>query len=471
MAKTKSFLDLLATSRISILGAILVTTAIGADAMLIIGELLIFESNPYIGIIAYVLFPGIAAFGLVLIPLGILLRIRKSHHDPVGMLVRQLSRMKVLRLIFSLTMINFVVFAFFGYRSIHFMESAEFCGTVCHEVMIPEYTVYQRSPHSEVHCVNCHVGSGVGWLIKSKLDGTRQLAGVILDNYARPIQTPVHNMRPAPDICEACHSSESYQGDRVKTIEHFDSDELNTRSYSILNLHLGNDGEDGKEAQGIHWHNSTEHEIRFYSTNHQREEIVRVELITNDGEMRVWTRPQSQGNEYELDHMSVRVMDCVDCHNRPAHIFLPPDRVLDNLLGEALINPAIPWIRAMAEEVFTKEYSTHDEAMAGITKLPELYEIRYPTYWFFFADDVRDAVPVLQSAHETYVYPSMKIGWNTYPSLIGHPTAHTSACFRCHDGVLVDEAGIQITNDCNSCHVVLAEDEQDPIILRMLEDR
>lgn len=475
MIHIKPFLDILATSKISILGAVLVTTAIGADAMLIIGELLIFESNPYIGIVAYVLFPGMAAFGLVLIPIGMLLRIRKSHHDPVGKLVRRVSRKHVFRLIFSLTLINFVIFAFVGYRSIHFMESAEFCGLTCHQVMSPEYTVYQRSHHAGISCVECHVGPGVGWLVKSKLDGTRQLAGVVFDNYSRPIQTPIHNLRPADHICGECHSEESYHGNRIKVIERFELDENNTQTFSVVNLRLGEDSDRGDGMRGIHWHSNEHHEIRYWSTDRRREHVVRVELVSKDGETRVWTRPGSENasGEAEQDngHESMRVMDCVDCHNRATHVFVAPDKAVDALLADGTIDPAIPWIRSIAHEVITREYESHDDAIAGIAELPALYRERFADSWNKYADALEEIVPILQDLHTTYVYPEMKIQWNTYPSLIGHPTAYTAACFRCHDGVLVDEKGLQITNDCNACHYVLAEDEQDPMILRMLEDR
>lgn len=479
MFRVKLFFDLLATSRLALFGAVLVTTAVGADVMLIIGELLIFESNPYIGIVAYVLFPGMAFTGLLLIPAGLLLVIRKSHRDPVGKLVRRMSKRHVLQLILSLTLINFVIFAFVGYRSIHFMESAEFCGLTCHQVMSPEYTVYQLSHHSGVSCVECHVGPGVGWLIKSKLDGTRQLAGVVLDNYSRPIQTPIHNMRPAEHICGECHSEESYLGNRIKVTERYEPDEKNTRTFSVVNLRLGDRSTDGGKMSGIHWHSSEDHEIRYWSSDRKREQVIRVELVNEHGETRVWTRPGSEhdSGESELEiaddsgHENLRVMDCTDCHNRPTHEFLAPDTALDGLLASGTIDPKIPWIRSVAYEVITKEYTTHDEAMAGIAELPGLYQSRHAESWDEFREAISEVVPVLQNLHTTYVYPSMKIEWNTYPSLIGHPTAHTAACFRCHDGVLVDPNGQQITNDCRACHYVLAEDQQDPMILRMLEDQ
>ncbi len=472
MTRTKSFLNLLAISKLSILGAILVTTAVGADAMLIIGELFIFESNPYIGIVAYVIFPGIAAFGLMLIPAGFLLRAYTSHRThPMGIMVRRLSRNKLVRLIFGLTLINFVIFAFVGYRSFHYMESPEFCGLVCHQVMRPEYTVYLRSPHSEVPCVDCHIGSGASWFVKSKLDGTRQLAAVLLDNYSRPIKTPIHNLRPARDVCEVCHRVESFHDNRIKIIQHFQPDEENTRTYSILNLRMGGDGENGQQASGIHWHISNKYQIRYFATDHRREDIVRVELTDTDGATRVWTRPGAEAELIDLDPESARLMDCIDCHNRPSHVYLPPERAMDDALANGLIEVAIPWIRKLSEEVITQQYESHDAAMAGIAELPNLYRERYPQHWETFEDAVHDAVPVLQDIHKTFVYPEMKIEWNTYPSLIGHPTAYTSGCFRCHNGVLVDQEGKSITTDCAACHFVLADNELDPVILRMLENR
>lgn len=473
MQGIKLFLDLLATSKVSVFGAVLVTTAVVADAMLIIGEVLIFESNPYIGIVAYVLFPGMAAAGLGLIPVGILLVIRRSHHDPVGKLVRRVSRKKVFELIVGLTLVNLVIFAFVGYRSIHFMESAEFCGLTCHEVMSPEYTVYQLSHHSGVACVECHVGPGVGWLIKSKLDGTRQLAGVLLDNFSRPIETPIHNMRPAEHICGECHGAGSYLGNRVKVIPRYESDEHNTLLMSVVNFRLGETRAGEELIRGIHWHTNEGLEIRYWSSDEKREQVVRVELTDEHGETRVWTRP---GDEYSMsgdeDHLGhARVMDCVDCHNRPTHEFLAPDASLDGLIGSGAIDARIPWIRAVAYELITEEYETHEQAMDGIDRLGEVYRQEYHEAWEAFEHEIVEATGVLKDLHTTYVYPGMGIQWNTYPSRIGHPTSYTAGCFRCHDGVLRDPAGVQITNDCNACHFVLAEDEKDPIVLRLMEDR
>jgi hypothetical protein len=44
--------------------------------------------------------------------------------------------------------------------------------------MKPEYTAYQNSPHARVACVNCHIGPGANWFVKSKLSGTWQVISV-----------------------------------------------------------------------------------------------------------------------------------------------------------------------------------------------------------------------------------------------------------------------------------------------------
>ena len=124
-----------------------------------------------------------------------------------------------------------------------------------------------------------------------------------------------------------------------------------------------------------------------------------------------------------------------------------------------------------SEEIITQPFATREEADAGIATLPEVYRERFPEHWNEHEAAVRNSVGPLQELHRQFVYPEMKIEWNTYNSLIGHPTQHTSACFRCHSGVLRDEVGEPVTLDCTACHFVLADREVSPAILRSLETR
>ncbi len=477
MKQTAAFLKLLFLSKTSLLGAALVTSCVIADLLLISGEIFIFESHPYIGIFTYLLLPGLAVLGLLLIPLGIILRIRRQGQGfsgaAIGRLVEssRVDPMHVLEIVFGLSLLNLVIFSFIGYRGFHYTESKEFCGQLCHEVMDPEYTAYSRSPHSEVACVECHIGSGAGWFVKSKLSGLRQVLAVARNSFSRPIETPIHNLRPARDVCEVCHRPEKFHGDVIKTIQHFEPDEKNTRTYTVLNMVVGSGGEHGAKAQGIHWHVSRGHQLRYYASDTKRESVAWIEVKQADGTRKVWRRPGFETPDEQLDPNALRLMDCVDCHNRPTHVFLPLERALDDTLAAGRVDPSIPWIRKVAEEVLAPAYASRESAMAAVAGLPAIYQERYPAAWQEHRAKIEAAVPSLQEVHRTFVHPNMGVQWDTYPSLLGHPTRATAGCFRCHDGVLKDERGHGITLECNACHFVLANRQTSPPILKILANQ
>ena len=472
MPRLKSFGRMIALSKTAVVGAALTTSAFVADVLLVIGELFFFESHPYIGIVSYMILPTLFVLGLGLILIGIVLEIRAAG---AGLTLSGIERLATKRkinlfragqVVIILTLLNLVIFALVSYRGFHYTESVAFCGETCHEVMHPEFETYSRSPHSQIRCVECHIGPGAGWFVKSKLSGARQLIAVAANTYSRPIETPVHNLRPARDVCEICHRPDIFHGNLVRVLEHFESDEENTRTFTVLNMRVGGGDGEGREPHGIHWHVSRDHEVRYYATDRKRENIVWVEQTDADGTRRVWTNPDDP--VVPPADAEIRLMDCVDCHNRPTHIYLPPEKALDEWMATERIDAGIPWIRKIAFEVLTGDYETTDAAMAAIAHLPELYRERYPDQWAEHEQAVRAVVPEVQAIHRAYVFPSMKIGWNTYNSNIGHATPHTQACFRCHNGILRDEAGTAITLDCNSCHFILANRETNPRILDRL---
>lgn len=483
MRHLRSFFKLLAISRIAIFGATLTTFSFLAYFTLLIGELFIFTPNPYWGLVLNMVFPAIALVGLIIIAVGILLRVRTlgAGLSPAAILAahaerEQISRRYVVQVVIMLTIMNVPIFGLVSYHGYHFTESREFCGELCHVVMHPELHVYRHSPHSEVNCVACHIGEGATWFVKSKLSGMRQVYGVLTDNFSRPISTPVHNLRPARDVCEVCHRPEIFHGNSLRVIQKFAPDLENTRTYTVLNMHVGGGGE-GFHPHGIHWHVSRDHVVRYYASDAGREKIDRVELTTSDGKKRVWTRPTDESTpdyfepEPEADHDShgeFRTMDCIDCHNRPTHIYLDSGVALDRAMTHGDIDPAIPWIRKFGQQVITQEYETKEEAFVGIAAITKLYEEREPEVWRAYHPEIEEAVVTLKEIYDLYVYPHMKIRWNTYPSLIGHPTPSTGACFRCHDGILRDEEGETIRTGCETCHFVLAREERDPVILKML---
>jgi hypothetical protein len=376
---------------------------------------------------------------------------------------------RIIQVITILTLVNLVLLSVVGYRGFHYMDSTEFCGEVCHQVMMPEFTAYKRSPHASVECVQCHIGPGAEWFVKAKLSGARQVLAVIFDTYHKPIKTPVENLRPAREVCESCHRPELFHGDLIQVRRHFTQDQDNTPKFTVLNMRVGGGGDQWQAAEGIHWHVSKDHKLRYYATDREREKIVWIQQVNADGTTRVWTRPGKPIDEADIDPAELRTMDCVDCHNRPTHIYLPPAEAIEARMRTGELDPDLPWIRKIAEEVIVKQYDTTEAAMQGIEQdLAAAYREGFQQLWATRQRDIINAAQVLKDIYRQQVFPQMNIQWNTYESLIGHPTKNTQRCFRCHDGLFRDEAGDRITLDCDSCHYILAEQSQDPSILRIL---
>ncbi len=346
------------------------------------------------------------------------------------------------------------------------METVEFCGQACHSVMDPEYTTYQRSPHSRVRCVECHIGPGADWFVKSKLSGSWQVISVNLGLYPKPIPTPVHSLRPARETCEQCHWPTKFVGDRLKVITHFEEDEANTETKTVLVLRVG--GSDGTKSHGIHWHVDPNHEVRYRSTK-DRETMYEVTFEDANGTTRRWASPAAgaSGVASKTEGTEWRTMDCVDCHNRPSHIYRLPHVELDRALHEGRIDRNLPFIRREGLAALKTEYPSHDEARRGIARaIRSFYEKEYPDVVVSSSEQIRRAGEALGEIWCWNVFPSMNITWGTYPNHIGHE--ETPGCFRCHGSDLVDESGTPISGDCDTCHGILAMREQNPQILSEL---
>jgi hypothetical protein len=120
--------------------------------------------------------------------------------------------------------------------------------------MEPEYVMYMRSPHARVACVDCHIGPGASWFVRSKISGLRQVYAVLAKTYSRPIPTPVEHLRPSRETCEQCHWPEKFHGDKLKIFTHYDNDRNNTKRFTALLLKIGGPDAFGARASGIHWH-------------------------------------------------------------------------------------------------------------------------------------------------------------------------------------------------------------------------
>ena len=150
----------------------------------------------------------------------------------------------------SATFLNVAILGTATYRGVHHMNSVQFCGTTCHSVMAPQFTAYQNSPHSRVACVDCHIGAGASWFVRSKLSGARQVFAVMLHTHSRPIPSPVKELRPARETCEQCHWPQKFEGDRFWVRTKHSDDQANTPLTTVLVMKVG--GRTWQGATGIH---------------------------------------------------------------------------------------------------------------------------------------------------------------------------------------------------------------------------
>src|SRR6266542_4665330 len=210
---------------VSFAGAALATMSGLLVAALFVASVLGFEGGgPYIGLFAFVVLPTVLVLGLLLIPLGLALaRRRRVKLAAMGRVEPRLPildfnqpRTRRLALGFvALSTVNVLLLAGASYKGLEVMDSNAFCGS-CHSVMDPEFSAHSRSAHARVRCVECHIGPGASWFVKSKLSGSWQLLSVTFGLYPRPIPSPVHSLRPARDTCEQCHWPTKFVGDRLK---------------------------------------------------------------------------------------------------------------------------------------------------------------------------------------------------------------------------------------------------------------
>ena len=426
-----------------------------------------FQGGPYLGILTYLILPLIFVTGLILIPVGAVLWRRKMRRRPGGEgtslfpvfdLNKPHTRNWMLVFI-GATTVNIIILATATYKGVDMMESVEFCGLACHSVMQPEHTAHARSPHSRVACADCHIGPGANWFVKSKLDGAWQVVSVALDLYPRPVPTPLHDLRPARDTCEQCHWPTKFVGDRLREIKHYREDEANTELTTALLLRVG--GTNGRKSSGIHWHVDPGVEIR-YRSDETREDIYEVEFTNGDGIVTNYAdrRAPEDGGVW-------RTMDCVDCHNRPSHIYKPAASEVDRVISEGRVDRALPFVKREGLRIIDAEYASHDEARTVIAaELQQFYADNYPDLAVERADAISTAAEALGDAYSVNVFPNMQVWWDTYPNHIGHE--QSAGCFRCHTRSMRTEDRVQISNDCDTCHVVLAEGEEDPEFLSAL---
>jgi hypothetical protein len=464
------FLYFLGQNPVTLTGAVLTTSSAGTlIAFWVYDFLLPGPPHPYIGILIFLILPGVFVFGLLLIPIGIVLRrhalLKRGELLDVYPAV-DLRQPLVRRGLLSVTIftaVNILIFGTASYRGVAYMDSSQFCGQTCHTVMEPEFTAYQGSPHAHVECVECHIGPGAGWFVRSKLSGVRQVFAVSFHTYPTPIHAPVKFLRPARETCEQCHWPQRFTGDKFLVKTTYKDDEKNTPLTTAIVMKIG--GRTWQGSVGIHGkHLADGSQIRYISIDDQRQVIPVVSYTDAQGKTAEYVSTDIKATRQQLDAGEHRAMDCIDCHNRPTHAFELPESAVNKQMAAGFISPELPFIRKKAVEALKAEYPDREAAKRQIIEgLTTFYRTSYASLYNSRRSLVQQSAESVANIYLRNIFPAMKMNWGVHPNNLGHNDF--PGCFRCHDGSHTSAGGQTIPNDCTTCHNLLAVEEENPKVL------
>jgi len=449
---------------LTIIGAIIAVINFLLILVLFVLSTILNKQNTNLGLFIYIILPGFMVFGLLLIPIGMFFERRRHRaRDESGK-----SRLPFIDLndprhrnafvIFTISTIILLFFSTLGsFEAYHMTESVEFCGTLCHQVMEPEYTAYQNSPHANVTCVECHVGAGASWYVKSKLSGLHQVYAVTVNNYPRPIETPLHDLRPARETCEKCHWPQKFYSRTLQTNKYFLTDSANSEWDIILQMKTGPEYSGLGFREGIHWHINPAVNIEYISDNDKRENITYVKYTNRaTGEVTIYRDANNPVKDSLIAVIQPRTMDCIDCHNRPSHNYNSPPVYFDKALLTGSVSKEIPFIKKVAMGVLRQTFSSKDTALIMIKdSIINYYKTSYNDFYTKNKDLISSSIASMQNAFSQNTFPKMKVTYDVYPEHIGH--LESNGCFRCHNDAFKSENGRTITKNCNLCHTIVGQ--------------
>ena len=421
------------------------------------------QANTYLGLYIYIVLPAFLVSGLILIPLGVAINIRKRkaarlNDDlwPVIDLNKRKDWATVVK-IFLITSLFLIASAMGSYRAYQYTESNEFCGLLCHQVEEPQYVTYQHSSHARVTCVECHVGQGADWYVKSKISGLYQVYSTILKKYPRPIPTPIHSMRPQSETCERCHWPEKFYSRKLRVQRFYLADSVNTEWNLSMVMKIGPEFKSIGNTEGIHWHINKNFKIEYASDTRNRESIPWIKLTNlKTGEVKVFLDQKNPLSKKVPDTLEVRTMDCMDCHNRASHLFKSAPDYIDNAFVTGMLPKNLPYFKEAAMEALKAPFPDKDIAMPDIRNtIIRYYKDEHPEVLKSDEQRIRKAITAVQGEYNLNVFPYMKADASKYPNHIGH--LESEGCFRCHSDRHKTAKGETISRNCDLCHTIIAQ--------------
>jgi len=454
----------------SVIGVTLAVISISMIVFLFVISLFYEEGGSYLGLFIFIVLPVFLVIGLLLIPVGMIIKAKKDKKRKT-IVVQEWPKFdfndpktRNATMIFGVGTVFFLMLSAVGsYEAFHYSESVEFCGTICHKVMKPEYVAFQNSSHAKVACVACHVGSGADWYVKSKLSGLYQVYAVTMGIYPTPIPTPIKNLRPARETCEECHWPEKFYARQLVMNKHYLSDEANTEWDISLQMKTGPAYSALGLQEGIHWHINPDVRVEYIATDSVQQNLPWVRYTNKKtGEVYVFEDEENKLTDEELTNLEIREMDCMDCHNRPSHDYGTPFKFINDAITAGEIPKELPEIKLVAMGILAEEFPTTDSAMQYIeSEINDYYSANYEDVYNDSYYLIEQAISGIQKEFKLNIFPEMKVTWKAYYNNIGH--LEFNGCFRCHNDKHSTNEGRIISMDCNLCHSIIAQGMPDTL--------
>jgi NapC/NirT cytochrome c family protein len=450
--------EALARHPVAIAGALITTASAVVFIALLVAEFIGFLTNPYAGLVVFIAIPALFLLGLLLIPIGMWLEQRRLLRDPTTptdwpVIDLRMPRVRRTVLLFTaLTALNVVILLVAGYGSLHWMDSPQFCGQVCHTPMQPQFSAWREGPHSRVACAHCHIAEGAQGFVRAKLAGTRQLVEVVSGSFPRPIPPGAHLPSQAQaEACLGCHEPSRTGADRVRVVREYADDESNTETVTVLQMFMGGPTSGG---HSIHWHADPANRIEYVATGPDRQTIIYIKATDAKGQVKEYRA--ADVTDQAISSGIRRTMNCVDCHNTVGHPISPTaERMVDRAIASGGVSQKLPFARREGVRLVSASYSSQEDAAAAIDRgIRDFYAKQSGAD----AQAVGRAAAALQDVYRHNVFPAMKVTWGSYPENKVHVAS--PGCVRCHDDEHKAKDGSAINGDCEYCHKEIQPQQQ-----------
>ena len=146
-------------------------------------------------------------------------------------------------------------------------------------------------------------------------------------------------------------------------------------------------------------------------------------------------------------------MDCIDCHNRPTHIYNSPNDLIDTSMSNGNIDHSLPYIKKEGLSALDPQNSSLDAANLKIDAIRDYYKRLIPRYFRIKGRAIDNAVKELKNIAVLTTFPDMKVTWNSYPKQCrAYQFARLLPLPWQTGGNNGDQKGQTVSADCQLCH-------------------